>query len=67
MKKKAILIASIATTCACASAPHLPKGPPPEYEEPPAVIPTTAAAASADLDHAPPPLSRRMTNDASTD
>jgi hypothetical protein len=66
MKKKAILVASALAVCACASGPHVPKGPPPEYEDPQAPSTSAATSGSAHPENAAPP-SGPKTSDAGAD
>jgi hypothetical protein len=61
----ASVVASLGAIGACASGPHRPKGPPPEYEEAPATSATTPSASSSG--RTTPLASDRPTVDAATD
>jgi hypothetical protein len=65
MKTRAILIASAVAMGACAG-PHVPQGPPPEYEDLPAEEVPTATLPSANPESAAPPSARKA-KDAATD
>jgi hypothetical protein len=54
VKRRLILMASLVATCACASGPYVPKGPPPEYEDLPVAGPPAPAVSATAVSASPP-------------